>query len=91
MRSATTAVQRRGVTPYEAGSSASGALLALSWLLSLCSCFRVPLPRSCVVRLFASNDRATRVQLLHHLPAFIDKLGADIINGHILTQVGGGG
>ena len=28
----------------------------------------------CVVRLFASNDRATRVQLLHHLPSYIEKL-----------------
>ena len=28
----------------------------------------------CVVRLFASNDRATRVQLLHHLPSYLEKL-----------------
>jgi len=41
----------------------------------------------CVVRLFSSSDRATRLQLLHHLPEYIGRLSDDIINGHVLTSI----
>jgi len=41
----------------------------------------------CVVRLFANNDRATRVQLLHHLPAYIDKLAADVVNTAVFPSI----
>jgi SCY1-like protein 1 len=41
----------------------------------------------CVVRLFSSNDRATRLQLLHHLPEYIGRLSDEIINGHVLTSI----
>jgi SCY1-like protein 1 len=40
-----------------------------------------------VVKLFASLDRATRVQLLTHLPSYIDKLADDIINNSILPSI----
>ena len=44
----------------------------------------------CVVRLFASNDRATRVQLLHHLPSYVEKLTDDVINTSVLGHVATG-
>lgn len=43
-----------------------------------------------VVRLFSSTDRATRVQLLHHLPNFIDRLTDELINGTIFAHVANG-
>lgn len=43
-----------------------------------------------VVRLFSSTDRATRVQLLHHLPTFIDRLSDELINGTIFAHVANG-
>ena len=42
------------------------------------------------MRLFASNDRATRVQLLHHLPSYVDKLSDEVINTSVLTHVATG-
>ena len=44
----------------------------------------------CVVRLFASNDRATRLQLLTHLPSYVAKLSDDVLNGSVLTHVATG-
>lgn len=41
----------------------------------------------CIVRLFTSNDRATRLQLLQHLPSFIHSLPIDIINSTILNSI----
>jgi len=41
----------------------------------------------CVVRLFSSNDRATRLQLLHHLPSYIDRLSDEVVNGAVLVNV----
>jgi SCY1-like protein 1 len=41
----------------------------------------------CVIRLFGNNDRATRVQLLHHLPAYIDKLTPEVVNSSVLPAI----
>lgn len=41
----------------------------------------------CVVKLFASNDRATRSRLLQQLEHFIDHLQANTINDQIFPQI----
>jgi len=43
-----------------------------------------------VIKLFASLDRATRLQLLTLLPAFLDKCPDDVVNSHIITSCASG-
>jgi len=40
----------------------------------------------CVVRLFASPDRATRIQLLHHMPEYVHALPAATLNADVFTH-----
>ncbi|XP_039283271.1 N-terminal kinase-like protein [Nilaparvata lugens] len=44
----------------------------------------------CVVKLFASNDRATRSRLLQQLEHFIDHLQASTVNEQIFPQIANG-
>lgn len=41
----------------------------------------------CVVKLFASNDRATRLRLLQHLERFVNNLQPSTVNEAIFPQV----
>jgi SCY1-like protein 1 len=75
----------------EYGAAGGGGTVVLAPILDIGA--RLPLEEysrdivPCVVRLFASTDRATRVQLLHYLPSYIDKLSADVVNGTVLPHV----
>lgn len=44
----------------------------------------------CVVKLFASNDRATRIRLLQQLEHFIGHLHSNTVNDQIFPQVAHG-
>jgi SCY1-like protein 1 len=78
----------------EYGAAGGGGTVVLAPILEIGS--RLPADEYArvitpvVVRLFGSLDRATRVQLLTHLPAFIDKLSDDIINNTILPSMAAG-
>lgn len=75
----------------EFGAAGGGGTIVLAPILEIGS--RLP-PQEyereiipCVVRLFASTDRATRVQLLHHLPTYLPRLTDSVINDQILPQL----
>jgi len=79
------------MSALEFGAAGGGGTIVLAPILEIGS----QLPPSeyaaqilpCVVRLFSSNDRATRLQLLHHLPEYIERLSDDAVNGPVLTNI----
>jgi len=40
-----------------------------------------------LVRLFSSPDRATRIQLLHHLPAYVERIAGEALNRDVFPQL----
>lgn len=79
------------MTALEYGAAGGGGTVVLGPILEIGS--RLPNEEygreiiPCVVRLFNSSDRATRVQLLHHLPGYIDRLSDDLINREVFPQL----
>lgn len=79
------------MSALEFGAAGGGGTVVLAPILDIGS--RLPAAEyardiiPCVVRLFGSNDRATRLQLLHHLPSFIESLSCTIVNGQVLTSI----
>ncbi|KAJ1529747.1 hypothetical protein ONE63_006497 [Megalurothrips usitatus] len=72
----------------DAGSSILAPMFKLGGLLDEAEYQKQIVP--CVVKLFASNDRATRVRLLQQLEFFIGHLQASTVNDQIFPQVAHG-
>lgn len=72
----------------DAGSAVLPPLLQLGSQLPDAEYQRRVVP--CVVKLFASNDRATRLRLLQQLDRFIDHLQSATVNEAIFPQVANG-
>ncbi len=74
----------------EYGAAGGGGTVVLAPILSIGK----ELPDSeyaasivpCVVRLFASPDRATRIQLLHHMPEYVHALPSSTLNAEVFTH-----
>lgn len=68
-----------------AGSSVLAPLLKISRHLDLSEYQKKIVP--CIVKLFNSNDRATRLNLLQQLDQFIDHLDSSVINDQIFLPL----
>ncbi|KAK6638702.1 hypothetical protein RUM43_006969 [Polyplax serrata] len=79
------------ITAYEygeAGSAVLAPMFKLGRLLNETDYQKKIVP--CVVKLFASNDRATRIRLLQQLEHFIGHLHSNTVNDQIFPQVAHG-
>eukprot|EP00941_MAST-03F_sp_MAST-3F-sp1_P003706 g3706.t1 len=77
---------RIGDSPSESwGSWALAPLMQIAPMISLEHFQKEVLPAT--TRLFSSNNRATRLQLLQSLPSFVDRLGKPLINDTIFSNV----
>ncbi|GLH15166.1 N-terminal kinase-like protein [Gryllus bimaculatus] len=79
------------ITAYEYGDAGSAVLMPmfkLGRLLNEVEYQKKIVP--CVVKLFTSNDRATRIRLLQQLEYFIGHLQASVVNDQIFPQVANG-
>lgn len=72
----------------DAGSSILAPMFKLGGLLEEAEYQKQIVP--CVVKLFASNDRATRVRLLQQLELFIGHLQSSTVNDQIFPQIAHG-
>ncbi|XP_049777789.1 N-terminal kinase-like protein [Schistocerca cancellata] len=79
------------ITAFEYGDAGSAVLMPmfkLGRLLDEVEYQKKIVP--CVVKLFSSNDRATRIRLLQQLEHFIGHLQSNIVNEQIFPQVANG-
>ncbi|KAL0270408.1 UNVERIFIED_CONTAM: hypothetical protein PYX00_007828 [Menopon gallinae] len=79
------------ITAFEygdAGSAVLAPMFKLGKLLSEAEYQKKIVP--CVVKLFTSNDRATRIRLLQQLENFINHLNSNVVNDQIFPQIAHG-
>ncbi|XP_066996416.2 N-terminal kinase-like protein [Anabrus simplex] len=79
------------ITAFEYGDAGSAVLMPmfkLGRLLNEVEYQKKIVP--CVVKLFTSNDRATRIRLLQQLEHFIGHLQAAVVNEQIFPQIANG-